>query len=257
MQLRIRDLVVLSGALWACPAWAAPEEIQVYTNEINYPGQLGLELHTNDVLTGDSTPAYPGAQSDTGRIRLTPEWSYGLDDHFELGAYLPLTTLDDHGRYRVDGYKFRLKWLGQHTERGFYYGINYEIGREDYHLDQNPWNNEVKLIAGWEGDHWLIGSNVNFDFALSGPARTPPQVELDAKLGYKLKEDTLIGFETYNGAGTTARFGRFGSSEQSSFIAFDTKLGSKWDLNLGAGRGYGTNPDGWIVKMIVGVAFGH
>lgn len=232
------------------PVHAAPEEIQVYTNDFDPPGEGGLDLHVNDVPTGDPVPPYPGAESDTNRLRMTPEWSYSLDNHFELGAYLPLTTLDDHGTYRLDGFKLRVKWLGAHPERGFYYGVNYEFGRVDHRLDINPWNNEVKLIYGVETDHWLIGGNTNFDFALSGPEKTPPQIEIDEKIGYKLKPDTMLGIETYNGVGATNGFGQFGRSEQSSFLALDTRIGIM-DLNIGIGRGYGSNPDHLILKTIL------
>ncbi len=259
-SIRVRRTVAPAalplGALLAAaagnPVQAAPEEIQVYANDINAPRQWGLDLHLNDVVTGDSTPDHPGGEASTNRPRLTPEWSYAIDNHFELGAYLPLATLDDHGAFRVDGYKVRIKWLGEHPERGVYYGLNYEVGREDIHLDQNPWNNEIKLIGGWASDKWLVGGNVNFDFALSGPAKAPPQVELDLKVGYKVLKDTMIGVETYNGAGATSRFGRFSHSPQSTFLALDTRLG-RWDVNLGIGKGYGVNPDGLIVKMIIGV----
>jgi hypothetical protein len=257
-QTRLGPLFALGAvAVWAAgaPAGAAPEEIQVYTNDINDPGQWGLDLHVNDVATGDGTPDHAGGEASTDRLRLTPEWSYALDTHFELGAYLPLATLDDHGAFRVDGYKVRLKWLGEHPEQGFYYGLNYEVGREDIHLDQNPWNNEIKLIGGWEGDRWLIGSNVNFDFALSGPAKTPPDVELDLKVGYKIRQGTMVGFETYNGAGTTSHFGQFNRGQQSTFLAMDTRIG-RWNLNVGVGEGYGANPDGVIVKMIISAPLG-
>ena len=253
---RVAACLVGAVALIACaPARAADEEIQVYMNEINAPGQPGLDLHVNDVATGDGTPDYPGGQSSLHRVRVTPEFSYSLDDHFELGAYLPLTTIDASGRFRVDGWKLRLKWLARHPERGFYYGINYEVGRVDYRLDQNPWNNEIKLIAGWEGDHWIIGTNTNIDFALSGPAKTPASVQLATKVGYKLAKETTFGIESYNGIGTLRSFANFSGTEHSTFVALDTRLG-RWDLNAGVGKGYGTSKDSLIVKFIIGVPIG-
>ena len=242
-------------------AHAADEEIQVYMNDINLPHQPGLELHVNDVASGDQTPDYPGAESSLHRLRVTPEFSYGLDDHFELGAYLPLTTLDSSGHFRADGWKVRVKWLGSHTERGFFYGINYEVGRLSYRLDRNPWNNEIKLIGGWEGDKWIVGANANFDFVLSGPsktsgpAKTPADVQLATKLGYKLTETTILGLESYNGVGNLRNLGNFSGSDQSTFLALDTKLG-RWDFNAGVGKGYGTNKDDLIVKFIIGVPIG-
>ena len=248
-------LVAAPGLLCGHAAYAADEEIQVYMNEINAPGQPGLDIHTNYVTSGDGTPDYPGGQSSLHRVRVTPEFSYSLDNHFELGLYLPLATLDSGGQLRADGWKVRLKWLARHPEHGFYYGVNYEVGRLGHHLDENPWNNEVKLIGGWEGDKWIIGSNVNFDFALSGPAKSPVSVELAVKVGYKLSATTTIGVETYNGLGTVRDFGRFSNNDQTSFVAVDTKLG-RWDLNLGVGKGYATSKDSTIIKLVLGVPIG-
>lgn len=249
---------LLAALLVVAPVTAhgADEEIQVYMNEIKSPGQPGLDLHINDVASGDASPDYPGGQSSLHRLRVTPEFSYGLNDHFELGAYLPLATLDSSGHLRADGWKVRLKWLGQHPEHGFYYGINYEVGRLDHHIDQNPWNNEVKLIGGWEGDKWIIGANANIDFALSGPAKAPAGLQLATKLGYKLSKITTIGFESYNGLGTIRNFGTVGTSDQSTFLALDTRLG-RWDLNAGVGKGYGTSKDDVIVKLVIGVPIGR
>lgn len=242
--------------LVATPACAADEEIQVYMNEINLPHEWGLDVHVNDVTSGDRSLDYPGAESSIGRIRVTPEFSWGLTNDIELGAYLPLTTLASDGVYRVQGAKLRIKWLGRHVERGFYYGLNYEIGRTARRLDRNPWNNEIKLIGGWEGDKWQIGANANFDFALSGPAKGPADVQVASKIGYKLTENTLIGIESYNGVGTVRDPAHFGASEQATFVALDVPVG-RWSFNAGVGKGYGTNPDNLIVKFIISVPIGR
>jgi hypothetical protein len=62
--------------------------------------------------------------------------------------------------------------------------------------------------------------------------------------------------ENYTGAGEFRALGRFGGSEQTSYVTIDTSVG-RWDLNLGIGRGYGTNPDKWIVKAVIGVPIGR
>lgn len=248
-------VVVAIGVACSSPARAADEEIQVYLNEINQPGQPGLDLHVNGVTSGVVAPDYPGGQSSLHRVRITPEFSYGLSDHFELGVYLPLATIDSTGQFRVDGWKVRMKWLGRHPEKGFYYGANYEVGRLDHHIDQNPWNNEIKLIGGWDSEKWIIGANLNFDFALSGPAKTQPGVQLATKVGYKLSRVTTIGIESYNGFGTVNDFGRLVGNDQATFVAIDTRI-SRWDLNLGLGKGYGSNRDNTIIKLVIGVPIG-
>ena len=248
-------LVAVPGLLSFGTAHAADEEIQVYMNEINAPGQPGLDLHTNYVPSGDGSPDYAGGQGSLHRLRVTPEFSYSLDDHFELGAYLPLATLDGTGQVRADGWKVRVKWLGRHPETGFYYGLNYEVGRLDHHLDQNPWNNEIKLIGGWDSEKWIVGANLNFDFALSGPAKATPDLQLATKIGYKLSKTSTIGVESYNGLGTLRDFAHLSQNDHTTFVALDTKLG-RWDLNLGLGKGYGTSKDSTIVKLIIGVPIG-
>ena len=37
---------------------AAPEEIQVYIDDVNAPGEFGLEMHVNYVLEGLRAPSY-------------------------------------------------------------------------------------------------------------------------------------------------------------------------------------------------------
>jgi len=76
----MKRIVVMAGLSCALngSAWAAPEEIQVYLDELNAPGQLGLDLHSYYVMAGAGTAAYSGAQPALHVFRLTPEFSYGL-----------------------------------------------------------------------------------------------------------------------------------------------------------------------------------
>lgn len=45
-------LVLVSAAT---SSTAAPEEVQVYMDEVNQPGQFGLDVHSNYVFTGALT----------------------------------------------------------------------------------------------------------------------------------------------------------------------------------------------------------
>lgn len=86
-------LSLLAAALQLLPLPAAAgteDEIQVYNNSINAPGQLGLELHSNFVAEGTRTPAWKGDASSNGSWRETSEFSYGLTKNWEAGAYLPV-----------------------------------------------------------------------------------------------------------------------------------------------------------------------
>ena len=88
-----RALLPLALFALPAPALAAPEEVQVYMDELGAKGEVGLDLHLNHVAEGSFTPDYPGQQSGLHRWRLTPEFSLGLGHGFEAGLYLPLATL--------------------------------------------------------------------------------------------------------------------------------------------------------------------
>src|ERR1039458_3546525 len=72
------------------PARAAMiDEIQVYTDDINKPGEFGLELHVNTTPKGRSTPDFPREITPWHGLRFTPEFSYGLARDLAAGQYLP------------------------------------------------------------------------------------------------------------------------------------------------------------------------
>ena len=210
------------------------------------------DIHVNDVANGVPGPAFPGGEPSLHRWRVTPEFSLGLGNGFEAGAYLPLATIAPDGKVRADGAKVRLKWLAPHGETGFYWGANYEVGYSDHLIDPHHWNNEIKMIAGWRNDHWVLAANGNIDFALSGPDRGPVTFDFDEKIGYKLSRRLTLGVETYNGVGPLRSLGRFAAYDQSTFLVADAHLG-RWDVNAGIGKGYGGNNDHLIVKFIIGV----
>jgi len=83
-------------ALLASPAARASlqDEIQVYLDDIDRPGDVGLELHVNTTPSGRSTPDYPGAW--IGRVE-----SVG---GAEVVLRVPAQRL-------VNGWRYRNQWL--------------------------------------------------------------------------------------------------------------------------------------------------
>lgn len=245
--------IILAAAIPFAPAHAADEEIQVYMDEIGPRGAIGLDIHLNHVLDGDLGADYPGAEPGLHRLRITPEFSLGLGGGFEVGAYMPLATIARDNVLRIQGVKLRLKWIAPHDEeKGVYWGANFEIGRVAYRLDQNPWNAELKTIAGWRGNGWNLAVNGNFDFKVSGPAAAPLTFQLATKASYALTRGFALGIESYNDFGAFSRFGDFAANEQATYLTADTHIG-KWDFNLGIGRGYAASDDHLVAKMVVGV----
>jgi hypothetical protein len=248
-------LAVAFICLPAASAHAGPEEIQVYMDEMDKPAEVGLDTHVNYVTSGALIHDYPGEEQSRHRLRVTPEFSYGITPSLEAGLYLPLATLDQDGHLTPGGAKVRLKYIAPKAEgQNWWYGANFEIGRVNHRLDINPWNAELKGIVGTRRGKWTLAFNANLDFVVSGPEPAPAEVDLDTKISYAVGHQLALGIESYNGAGEFKHFGRFGSSDQTLFAVADATLG-KWDLNLGLGRGYGTNPDRWVVKAVVGIPF--
>jgi len=249
--------LLLAAGLAAGPARAAPEEIQVYMDEIGPPRQVGLDVHLNFVPDGRTRPDFPGEQASEGRTRITPEWSYALDPNLELGLYLPLAAIDRHGDVAAEGAKVRIKWVAPKAEgQASFWGLNFELGRVSHVLDNNPWNAELKGIAGVRKGPWTLAANLNVDFVVSGPDQgAAPDLQLALKGSYSLDKETSVGVETYNGLGTTRTLGPLGRQDQSTYLVIDRGFG-RWDLNFGVGYGYGRPEDRWIVKAIVGVPIG-
>jgi hypothetical protein len=245
---------ILLGLAFPSQAWAADEEIQVYMDEMNPAGGFGLDVHVNYVPSG--RPAnldWTGEEASEHRLRVTPEWSYGLTSWLELGAYLPLMEVDARGSLELGGVKGRVKFIAPHEQGShFFWGLNYELGRVRRGLDINPWNSELKAIAGWHRGKVILAGNVNFDFAVSGPQKGPATFQLATKAAYELRPGFSLGLENYNDLGDTHRLRLDGHGDHMTFVTIDKTLG-RFDLNLGVGRGYGAPEDKWVVKAIIGI----
>lgn len=249
--LRCSAAIVLACSAGA--VLAAPEEIQVYMNEMNRPGEFGLDVHVNYVTAGAALPDYPGAQVSRHALRVTPEFSYGLTRNLELGAYI-LGTRDAGNHVRVGGEKLRIKFIPTASDDPIFYGANLEIGRALRRFDENPWNGELKGILGYKGERWTVAVNANVDFKVSGPAPSPTTLELATKIGYKVSDRLQVGLESYNEFGEVAHLGNPFRQERTTYAVVDTTL-SGWDLDLGVGRGSAAASDRWVLKAIVGVPF--
>lgn len=250
----VRCVLFAALACLAQPAFAADEEIQVYQDELAAAGEPGFDLHVNYVAAGNGAPDYPGAESALHRWRVTPELSLGVGHGFELGAYLPLATLARDGTARVQGAKMRVKWIAPHGAEGAYWGANIELGRVNRRLDQNPWNGEAKLIAGWRGGRVIAAVNANLGFKISGPAPAPAELEIAGKLAWRATPRLALGVESYNGLGPLRGL-HPGGAGHATYLVIDGALG-KWDVNMGLGKGYGGNGDSTVLKLVVGVPLG-
>ena len=248
-----RSVFVSLLALSPCAAIAAPEEIQVYLDDLRAPNQLGVDVHINFVPSGRSAPEYAGERPPAKVFRATPEFAFGLSPTTELGLYL-LSAVGADGRAYGDGVKARIKYIAPHdTEAGSFWGVNFEVGRSSKRVSETAWNAEIKGILGFRTGPWTFAVNPNIDWSLS-PGGGPATAQVDLKVNYTLDSKTQIGMESYNELGPIKNLSTAGSNSRILFAVVDKDFGA-FDLNAGLGRGLSQAADKWVVKLILGTNF--
>jgi hypothetical protein len=234
-------------------ATAAPEEIQVYLDDMSAPGQFGLDVHNNYVPSGSTRPSYPGEQPPGHVYRLTPEFYYGLSETLELGLYV-LTTRSAQSDLHVEGGKVRIKYIAPHDkDEGLFWGVDLEAGRTNLRVSPTPWNAELKGILGYRTGPWTLAVNPNIDWSLSSGGG-PVTLDVDAKVAYAVNAKTQVGFETYNELGPVANPDPLRKNSKTLFAVVDHEF-ERFDLNIGIGRGLTQESDRWVLKFIVGTHF--
>jgi hypothetical protein len=248
-----RAALALGLALSSPAALPAPEEIQVYLDDLTTPGRFGLDVHNNYAVSASTTPDYDGARPPDHVYRLTPELYYGLTTSFELGVYA-LTALDRDNEWHADGAKVRLKYIAPHEPtRGAFWGLNLEIGKSDIAVAERPWNYELKGIFGERFGRWLLAFNLDVDGALSAHGG-PASLALDTRLGHEISDATQVALEAYDELGALTSPGGLHGLSQMLYAVVDSDL-KVCDLSIGLGRGLTAASDGWVVKAIVGFRF--
>ena len=250
---------VLLAALLAGPqvvphALAAPHEINVFTDEIEAPGEVGVELHVN-YARGRATPDYPGELPPDRVWRVMPEIVFGLRRHWEMGLHLP-TQRDAEGRLHADGLRLRLKhaWPREESSACFA-GINVEWSYDEPHLSQDRHGLELRGILGWRTEHWLVAVNPILAWVLKGPNKSrKPDLEGSAKIARKVGGGWAVGIEHYVGFGPLSDWAPRTEQDRMLYFVADYE-GRSWSLNLGFGAGLTPASDDKVVKAIIGIPF--
>lgn len=242
----IASVLVLNGYL-SSVAIAAPEEIQVYLDDFTEAGKIGLDLHSNYIVSGQ--------QSTRHQLRLTPELSYGINDHWEAASYF-LTLKNPDGSVDTNGVKLRARWRPNVPSPAspFYWAVNFEVGQlaKTYYQDQT--SGEVKLIGVWKTDPWTLGVNLNLDRALKSNPSEAATSEIDTKIAYQVREGLQLGIENYAFLGPLHNAQDQSQINVSNYLVADFDSG-KWDFNVGIGHVSGQSTDKTVLKAIIGFPF--
>lgn len=234
----VAALAVLAGARTARAQDAF--EIQVYDAATAERGEVGLEMHLNH-------HSIDGAADET---HLTFEPHYGLAAWAELGGYFQ-TAVTTTGDLAYAGVKLRLKLRQPERAWGGRLGlaINGELSAVPSRFEAEVWGGEIRPVLDLTEGPLYASINPILAFALRGDIAGHPEFEPAAKLTVKLAETIAVGGEVYGAFGP---LDDLGSERSSRAFGVVDLVGSWWDLNLGAGYGWGSS-DHVVAKLIVGI----
>lgn len=246
--------IVALSALISMNAWAASDEIQVYTDEMNEPGQYGVELHLNYVPKGSKEVSHDGEIASNHRFQATPEFSYGITKSLEAGLYVP-TAISSDGNFYATGLRPRLKYIHPQAEGSvFFWGLNTEFGYSTLKVTDTMWGMEIRPIMGVRTDKWLVSFNPIIDIPLSKGGMHAAAFEPSLKVMRKINDELELGIEHYAGLGAMSNLQGWKNQEQTTYVAADFKV-KGMEVNFGVGHGYQKAEDDWVIKSIVAFPF--
>jgi len=258
LLMRTLVLALMLSLSWpVTTARAAPDEIVVFTDELEKKGEIGYELHLNYTTRARKTPDYAGEQAPYRIFRVMPEVVWGFAEKWNLGVHVPFSYNVNSHSASVDGLKVRLHYLDvkeTSADSAFYYGVNYEIAIYHKRITESRYNGEIRGILGTRQGDWKFTVNPILNQALSrNPNGRPVEFELFSQVLRSFGEHFALGAEHY------ASFGRisnptFGSqSGQISYLVMDIKTHKHWELHLGVGHGWTGASDKRVFKALIGL----
>lgn len=242
-------ILVLAGTAQA----ASNDEIQVYDDATNKPGELGVDVHTNYVASGLKTPQWAGDSPSNHSWRATPEFNYGISQGWDAGLYLPF-LLEANGAKHIEGAKVRLKFVSAPSDSAFYWGINEELGRTSLRSNEDYWNLEIRPILGYRMARWHFTLNPVVGFGLSGPGHSGTDFSPSFRIKYELRENLGFGVEHYAGLGNPFSPSPYEQQTENTYLFVDTEVAGH-ALNFGVGKGWTAASDQWTIKAIIGTRF--
>jgi len=252
-----RTAVGAALVLWLLLSFAARaqiDEIQVYTGEINKPGEFSITLHNNYTINGPKRPAFIGGIVPDHSLNGVPEYGLGVTPWLELGAYFPLYTVTRDGRMLIDGGKLRALFvLPNAAEQAFWYGVNFEFSYNARHWEEARYAAEVRPILGWRFGPVDLLLNPIIDVPFHGGP-----VELTfapaERVAYNLSGIWALAVEHYGGYGRFANFEPFTQQYHALYGVIDYNRDA-FSLEFGIGHGFTAVSEPLILKLILTRSF--
>jgi hypothetical protein len=244
----------------AAPAvQATPDEIVVFTDELEKKGETGYVVHLNYAARARRTPDYPQEQPPHHVFRLMPEVAWGFAEKWNLGVHVPFSHDQRARRTTLDGLKLRLHYLNlveQGARRTFYYGVNYEIAIYNRRISESRYNAELRTIVGMTRGDWKFTLNPIFNQALSGnPGGRAVEFELFSQVMRELNQHVALGIEHFASPGRVSRLDFGSQSEQITYLVADVKIRKDWHIHFGVGHGWHRADDQRVYKALIVLPF--
>jgi len=234
--MRYTVLAAAAFAIFASPALAVTDEIQIYTGDIEAPGTFGLTWHNNYTPSGLKTPEFPGALVDEHAYSSVTEWAYGVTDWFEAGLYLPLYSVSKDRGATINGGKLRMLFVRPHADNHtFFYGMNFEFSYNARHWDMNRFTSEIRPIIGLHLHPIDIIVNPILDNSYRGGFKSLDFAP-STRVAYNFSPQWAGALEEYADIGPLRQFLPRGEQSHQIFAVVDH--GAKF-LNIEAGVGFG------------------
>jgi hypothetical protein len=246
--------VLVISVLRGAEALAVPDEIEVYTDDINAPGEFAVESHINYAITGTQMPAYPGQMPSNHVLQITPEFSYGLTKSLEAGLYVPFAFASEGNSYFND-FRARLKYIApRQGEEKLFYGLNLEAGSAPLRTSPSSPLMEFRPIIGYRAEQWLLSFNPILSIALANNASNQPQFAPSLKWTHSANNEVYAGLEYYGEYGAWNNVLPENQLSHTVYAVVDVATHAL-EANFGIGHGFVNAADAWVVKAIVALPF--
>jgi len=236
---------LLLGLLVARYCYSAPFEIKVHEDLIADYQKSAFEIESNLYKTKSL------ANITTNVFQTRLEYGYGITKESEVGANIFIS--DYNGSSYVNGGKISHMYIPTHDEEGlWHYGIKNEVNfiTDIGGVQTNFY--EITPILSLHLQSWKFTLNSSIDMALNGEKKIT--FSPSAKVAYRAGEQTYFGFEYYVDNLPFSNLSGINQQPNTGYFVVDTTYKAS-QITLGAGRGFATSTDNWVVKAVGSLNF--
>lgn len=242
----------------ACCVGAAPlslaraqegYEFEVYGADLAPRGATELELQSNVVTSGSTTPNAELRPTDHA-VRSSLELSHSFTDWLNGGFYTVGYARSGNGASYV-GNRARLttvipgRW---HAPLRF--GLSQELSYARSGFAESEWTYEVTPIIAAYAHHVSLTLNPSLEQGF-GQGEHELEFEPHGSVGYHFddgdEDDGVVALEYYSVLGPVDRLDPSWEQRHQLFARAQVPVGSRWSVGLGVGRGFTRSSDRYVI----------